>query len=145
VEIDWQPRCDDETLPADPQHPVRLWWQATKSASERAGKPIEYPSRLTAMLERIGFEVERDETIRMESWIDYARNEQASRVQGAYCNVVGRSRLQERRVTNSFGVHSALAMAHLTRQGWRRKDVEELQEGIYESISDSRVHLYQRL
>lgn len=50
IEIDYQPRCDDGTLP--PDSAVHRWWQLQLEATR--GKSIAYPD-MVSLLQRAGF------------------------------------------------------------------------------------------
>lgn len=53
VEIDFQPRCDDGSLP--PNSALVQWSQYLMQASERAYKPLAYNTMTRQMLEGQGF------------------------------------------------------------------------------------------
>ena len=42
-----------------------------KDASARIGRPIEYPHGLTRYLEQMGYEIEHNENIRIQSYEDH--------------------------------------------------------------------------
>ena len=68
IEIDWEPCCDDGTLPDD--SPMHLWWLTICRASAFNGRPIQYEHRLPRMLEQAGFEIEQNFPFTMQTWED---------------------------------------------------------------------------
>ena len=73
VEIDLRPRCDDGTLPpanADSTKPtpvqmIEPWYGYIEDATERATRPIRYPSETCEMLRAQGFVDIEDTVIRL--------------------------------------------------------------------------------
>lgn len=60
VEIDYEPRCDDGTLP--PNSALAQWYQYVADATDRASRPIAYNHTTRRMLEMAGF-IDIQETI----------------------------------------------------------------------------------
>ena len=75
IEFDWEPLCDDNTLSTAPNSPLNIWWLTMKDASKRIGRPIEYPRYLTGHLEDIGYEIEHNENVRIQSYEDHIEGE----------------------------------------------------------------------
>ncbi|KAK4551844.1 hypothetical protein LTR86_010840 [Recurvomyces mirabilis] len=142
VEFDWEPLCDDNTLP--PSAPLHLWWQTMKQASAHNGRPIEYPHHLTRHLEQMGYEIEHNENIRIQSYEDYRDGDGlASRIARRYMLAMGRSPDEAGRPFRSF---SGMSMELFTSVAqWTPEQVEQLQEDLYTPIQMSSVHLYHRL
>ncbi|KAK5113923.1 hypothetical protein LTR62_003046 [Meristemomyces frigidus] len=145
IEIDWQPRCDDGTLPLGPNDAFTVWWDTMRSASARLGKPIQYPHHLPQALEQIGFEVEKNDTIRIQSW-EYGDDEYDELTAEAarwYVCAMGKTPNDDNRPLRSF---SGMSMELFTRvEGWTADQVERLQEALYDPVERSSVHLYHRL
>lgn len=53
VEVDFTPRCDDGTLPANSQ--LAQWYGYLADATQRANRPIAYQTNTRQMLETAGF------------------------------------------------------------------------------------------
>jgi hypothetical protein len=53
VEIDLEPRCDDETLP--PNAEFRQWYDYIAEATQRGGRPIAYQHNTKELLRAAGF------------------------------------------------------------------------------------------
>ncbi|KAE9989705.1 hypothetical protein EG327_002386 [Venturia inaequalis] len=68
VEIDLQPRCDDNTLP--PNSYLVQWYSYLKDATSRFHKPIEYQHTTRQQLESAGFIDVQEQVIRapLNSW-----------------------------------------------------------------------------
>ncbi len=62
VEIDFQPRCDDGTLP---EHPLMSWYLWLADATNRAARPIAYNHNTRQMLQTQGFVDIEEEVIRV--------------------------------------------------------------------------------
>ncbi|KAF2458167.1 methyltransferase LaeA [Lineolata rhizophorae] len=60
VEIDLEPRCDDQTL--DPNSPLVQWYSYIADATARANRPIAYQHNTRQMLQQAGF-IDIQETI----------------------------------------------------------------------------------
>jgi hypothetical protein len=153
VEIDWEPCCDDESLSTDDNAPFNVWWRTICHASQRIGRSIEYPHHLPRALEQIGFEIEVNEVIRVQSYEKLqkhhsprttAADAKASDIARWYITSMGPSPdAQTGKILRSF---SGMSMELFTSvEGWTAQQVENLQDGMHHEMIRSSVHLYHRL
>ncbi|KAL9614201.1 MAG: hypothetical protein Q9167_001289 [Letrouitia subvulpina] len=63
VEMDFEPRCDDQTLPPDAR--IRQWYNSLAQATYLANRPIAYRHDTREMLAAQGFVDIEDEVIRV--------------------------------------------------------------------------------
>ncbi|KAK5121061.1 hypothetical protein LTR85_005545 [Meristemomyces frigidus] len=149
-EIDWEPCCDDGTLSSDPNAPMNLWWRTICDATERTGRPIAYPQGIASLLERIGFEIEVVDSVRLQTWEDMgiADDARPNHVARWFLTTMGRTTHDCQRLgeLGDIRAYSGMSMALFTQvAGWSAEDVERLQEGMYQEITDRNIHFYQRL
>lgn len=113
-------------------------------ATQRLGRPIAYPHHIARTLEQIGFEIETNEAIRIQSWEDRGYEETIPKLMAQYYKLaMGNSPKDDGQILKSF---SGMAMAAFTQvEGWSPEAVERLQEDLYDPVAVGSVHLYHRL
>ncbi|KXL49764.1 hypothetical protein M433DRAFT_62118, partial [Acidomyces richmondensis BFW] len=143
VEVDWEPCCDDGTLSPSLQEPINLWWQCMLEATRATGKSIAYPRNIRAILEHIGFEVELEEKVRIESWDNkVAENDRIREITRWYFGIMGHSPPDS--VGDALDSWSGLSMALFTQKlNWHPADVMRLQDSILNNnVMRSSIHLH---
>jgi len=131
VEIDYEPRCDDNTIPqfAD----IKTWYRALESATNLHNRPIRYNHDTREMLENQGFVDIHEETIRLPlnpSW------EQDPHLQdiGRWYNLGLTQGLQ------------ALTLAPLRRKSnWTRGAVDDLVDHVRREVCSRKLHIYHEM
>lgn len=112
-------------------------------ASRAAGKSIAYPRNIRAILEHIGFEVELEEKVRIESWDNkVAENDRIREITRWYFGIMGHSPPDS--AGDGLDSWSGLSMALFTRMlNWNPADVMRLQESILDNnVMRSSIHLH---
>lgn len=127
VEIDFQPRCDDGTLP--PNSKLVQWSQYLVEASERAYKPLTPNPNTRQMLQALQFVDITEQIIRvpLNPWPadphqkDIGRWYNLGLVQGL----------------------EAASLGPLTRIfGWEKSDVDRIITEVKTEICSKRIHVY---
>ncbi|EMC98959.1 hypothetical protein BAUCODRAFT_84912 [Baudoinia panamericana UAMH 10762] len=138
VELDWTPRCDEQSLP--PGSPVSRWWQAMQDASIVNTKPITYPDDLEAFLEEARCPASSHHTIEVntsENYREYHEDEQR--------NVVARWFKLFMFDTN-FQSFTGMSMGLLTTHlGWAPEEVVALCENVRDILKDTYSPVYYKL
>ncbi|KAI9704062.1 MAG: hypothetical protein M1820_005684 [Bogoriella megaspora] len=130
VEIDLEPRCDDGTLPSDSS--IRLWYDALKQATARAGKPIQYQHDTRDMLESAGF-IDINETVIRVPYNTWPVDPHQKEIARWY-NVGMVEALQ------------ALSLAPFTRvNGWNVDDIDGFLNRVKSEIRVRRLHGYNKM
>ncbi len=127
VEIDLQPRCDDNSLPEDSA--LRLWAHYLEDATARAERPIAYNHDTGKVLQEAGFFEIREEVIRvpLNPWPSDAWQREV----GRWYNLGFTEGLE------------ALTLGPFTRVlGWRKWDVEKLVGEVKREVCTKRMHVY---
>ncbi|RMY41059.1 hypothetical protein D0865_12387 [Hortaea werneckii] len=147
IEIDWEPCCDDGTLPD--HSPMHLWWRTICHASALNGRSIQFEHRLPRMLEQAGFEIEQNFPYTMQTWED---NKQPSTPDELRKNQVARWCMSAMGWSNADRdiprnrCFAGLSMALFTKiERWQPAHVELLQDDLCKIVFDMNIHLYWRL
>ena len=69
MEIDLQPRCDDNSLPHDPDYPLNKWYRLLTAATAKTGRPIEYNLHTKQLLESVGFVDVQDYSVQVSIFV----------------------------------------------------------------------------
>lgn len=129
VEIDFQPRCDDGTLP---YNPIVQWYDWLNDATQRASRPIAYQHNTRQLLEAQGFVDIEESVIRLplNSWpVDPSLKEI-----GRWYNL-GMSEGLE-----------AMSLGPLTRvYRWPPADVRRLVHEVKTQMCSKRIHAYNNM
>jgi hypothetical protein len=131
VEIDMQPRCDDNTLASD--SPLVSWYNYLTDATNRANRPIAFQLNTKEMLQAQGFIDIREQTIRapLNGWPTDPHQKQI----GRWYNI-GLSEGLE-----------AMSLAPFTRVNrWSAAEhVQPLLMEVKKEIAKSKVHAYNNM
>lgn len=65
MEIDLEPRCDDDSLPQDPEYPLNKWYSMLTNATADTGRPMAYNGKTKQLLESVGFVNVEDYTVKV--------------------------------------------------------------------------------
>lgn len=129
IEIDLQPRCDDETLP---YNPIGQWYDWLSDATQRASRPIAYQHGTRQLLQAQGF-VDIEETIirlPLNSWPADAPSKEI----GRWYNLGMVEGLE------------ALSLGPFTRvYRWPADDVRRLVQEVKSQMCSKKIHAYNNL
>lgn len=121
IEVDWQPRCDDDSLPRD--SPVRRWWDLMQQASAASGKHIGFQSDAEHLLRRACFTTVERRAIRI------THDEESQAGNDEYQNNLAQwSRFVMFHPT--FKTLNGLSMGLLTKNGMQASQVEDLLRAV---------------
>ena len=127
VEIDFQPRCDDSSLP--PNSALAHWAHNIIEASLRAYRPLSYNNDTRRMLEGQGFVEIREEVIKapLNPW---SADPHLKDIGRWFC--LGMIRGLE-----------GMTLGPLTRyNGWSKDDVSRLCQDVEKEILSKKIHAY---
>ncbi|KAF2140091.1 uncharacterized protein K452DRAFT_60631 [Aplosporella prunicola CBS 121167] len=131
VEIDIQPRCDDNTL--SPDSPLVKWYEYLADATERASRPIAYNHNTRQMLQASGF-IDIQETIIRAPYNSWPADPHQKEI-GRWYNLGISEGLE------------ALSLAPLTRvYRWdAQQHVRPLCEAAVRQIMSRKIHAYNNI
>ncbi|KAI9885340.1 MAG: Secondary metabolism regulator lae1 [Watsoniomyces obsoletus] len=130
VELDYQPRCDDGTLPQDSM--LVRWWQYLADATARYNRPLAYNPWTRHMLQQAGF-VDIQETVMRIPLNPWPANSHMKDV-GRWYNLGMTEGLE------------ALSLGPLTRVNrWSLNDVQRIVQDVKKVMCDKKVHAYNNL
>jgi hypothetical protein len=127
VEIDFYPRCDDDTLP--PNAAIFHWARLLIDATDTACKPLAYNPDIRNQLQRTGFVDINEQVIRvpMNPW----PTDPHQREIGRWYNLGLCQNLE------------AMSLGPLTRiQNWSKEDVEKLIADVKREICSRKFQVY---
>ncbi|KAL8872352.1 MAG: hypothetical protein Q9174_002007 [Haloplaca sp. 1 TL-2023] len=131
VEVDLEPRCDDGTLPEDAT--INRWYDALKSATQIAGRPIAYNTATPQMLAAQGFTDIQEKVIRLP--LSYWRGSGGPQREIAYFYPLA--------LVDEAGLE-AYSLGPLTRApvSWPVEDVMRYCEETKRDIQNKNYHVY---
>lgn len=130
VEIDFTPRCDDGSLPADSA--LKKWHSWLMDATQRAYKPMQYNHETGAVLAAQGFVDIREEVIKIP--INPWEKDPHQKDVGRWYNLGFTQGLE------------ACSMAPFTRMfGWAREDVIRLTNDVAKEVCSRKIHVYHQV
>ena len=145
VEIDLVPRCDDNSLPDNAQHPINKWYELLVAATARTGRSIQYDPQTPRVMESRGFVDVKDYVVKLplhpsEEWPPTKDARYLGRIYYSY--LIGSRKVRGAR-DSAF---EALSLAAFTRElGWTYEKWAEFQEHIVDAISQPDMHVYHEL
>jgi len=128
VEIDFEPRCDDGSLPTDP---LCTWYDYLKAATKRMHRPIEYNPHTGTILRTAGFvDIVEHKVIKlpMNSW---PTEDEKEREIGRW-NVLG--------LVDSIEAWSLKPLIEVN--GWDEKTVKSMVEDVRKAVKSRKVRAY---
>jgi hypothetical protein len=132
VEIDYEPRCDDGTMP--PNSALKHWYECLRGATELASRPIAYDHNTKQMLEHAGFTNIQRTVIRvpLNSWCLSPFEKDV----GRWWNLA---------MTDGLGLE-ALSLGPFTRiYKWQADDVARLVKDAKKEMCTRKYHIYNHL
>lgn len=129
--MDFEPRCDDQTLPADAR--IRQWYNSLAQATSLANRPIAYRHDTKDMLVAQGFVDIEEEVIRvpLSEWPPSSYEKDMSRWYS---------------LTLTEGLE-AYSLGPLTREpcSWPREDVVRYCKEVQQEIRNRNYHTYNHM
>lgn len=139
VELDWTPRSHPAPFPDD-SLAMHEWWEAMKSASNRAGLPMEYREDTEQMLEYAGFVDVNRRKIRIPFWSNPEDRYECGVNEWYRAAMCHRENVPERQAF--VGLSIGLLTHHL---GWSEAAVREICQRVTEVINRKKTPLYHNL
>lgn len=130
VEIDLQPRCDDNSLPANAN--INVWYDYLRDSTERANRPVAYQHNTTTMLRQAGFIDVTEHIIRapLSGWPSDPHQKQTGRWYS---------------IALAEGLN-ALSLGPFTRvYKWKFEQFEDLLKGATDEIRNTKIHAYNNM
>ena len=130
VELDFEPRCDDQTL--IPNSYTQQWYNYLVQATEQAAKPISYNHNTGSMLSDAGF-VDIQETIVRIPYNPWSTQRQQKEIGSWYSLALDEGL-------------PALCMAPYYRiLGWDKHTIEVMLRPVKQEIMNKKIHAYNEL
>ena len=145
VEIDLRPRCDDDSLPDSPDHPIKKWYELLAAATAQTGRPIEYDPKTPHILKTVGYVDVCDYVVQLPL---HAHGQWPPTMDGRYLGRIYHAYLIGNRKTHGSrdSAFEALSLAAFTRElGWTVEQWADFQEQIIDAISQQNLQVYHEL
>lgn len=137
AEVDWEPRCDDGSVPLDGK--LKFWWNVLMYAYQWEGCPITYSETTGKALELAGFQdIQcKEYKIPLAGWnTDSVRLHRS----GIWWNIA-----MSAGEDKNHGLE-AMSLRPITKvNGWPPHHVTRLCKEVMDEASDLQVHAYNRL
>ena len=147
VEIDWQPRCDDNTMNLNPDLPGLIqWWQRIRGAYSYAHRPIEYFQNIERDLEAEGFKEIKHYKYQLPTCGWHSTDPVKHRV-GSWWNIAMSPGSIEEGCSGleAISLRPLLEFGNVGNSSWKPSLVKKLCDEALAEASNINVHAYNEL
>ena len=141
MDIDIRPRCDDGSLPNDPNFSLNKWHRLLTEAYEETGRSIEYDEATPQLLRSLGFVDVEDYIVRLPLSGQWPRSKDERKLARWYNScLVGDSNRDVKSGLESMSLAAFTRLHGYTLEEWR-----EFEKEIGYDIEHAGAHVYHNL